>query len=278
MSAWEPFVLGGLSAMAGAGSAHPLDVIKVRMQIEAKSVSMSQTALKVFREGTMFAGLSATLARQAVYSSTRFGVYDLLKRGKKQQSMIEKVSFGLIAGGFGAVIANPFDMTLVRMQADAKLPLDQRRNYSNVFSGVIQIGKTEGISALWRGSSPTCARAMVVTASQLAVYDQAKEVLLQRFHFQDRFPAHLAAALTAGFVASVTSNPFDIVKTRVYNAPPGMFKSPIDCLQKTISEKGLMGLYTGFVPTFVRQAPYVVVMFATNEQLKVLFQRLRAKK
>lgn len=276
-AAWEPFVLGGLSAMAGAGSAHPLDVIKVRMQIEASNVSMRETALKVFREGTMFAGLSATLARQAVYSSTRFGVYDLLKRGKPQQSLIEKVSFGLIAGGTGAVIANPFDMTLVRMQADAKLPPDQRRNYANVVQGVIHIGKTEGIGALWRGSSPTCARAMVITASQFAVYDQVKEILLRRYKFKDSFPAHLVSALTAGFVASVTSNPFDVIKTRVYNAPPGMFKNPLDCLQKTVAEKGLMGLYTGFVPTFIRQAPYVVVMFITNEQLKALLQKMRTQ-
>ena len=64
-------ISGGVAAMAGAAASHPFDVIKVRMQIEAKHASAFATASKVFKEGTMYAGLSASLARQAVYSSAR---------------------------------------------------------------------------------------------------------------------------------------------------------------------------------------------------------------
>ena len=67
------------------------------------------------------------------------------------------------------------------------------------------------------------------------------------------------------------SNPFDVIKTRVYNAAPGTFKNPIDCLVKTVKESGPLALYKGLLPTFIRQAPYVVVMFMTNEQMKELF-------
>jgi len=257
--------VGGLSAMTGAGAAHPFDVIKVRMQIESGNMSVTQTALKVFRERSMFAGLSATLARQSVYSSVRFGVYDILKGGR-DISLAEKVIYGLGAGGLGATMANPFDMTLVRMQADAKLPEQQRRNYSNVLHGVCRIGRTEGLKALWRGSSPTCARAMLNTASQFAVYDSVKEYITRKKMMNDGAPAHLASALAAGFVAAVAANPFDVVKTRIYNAAPGYYKGPMDCLAKTLTE-GPLALYKGFIPTFLRQAPYVMVMFVVNEQL-----------
>jgi len=113
---------------------------------------------------------------------------------------------------------------------------------------------------------------MVVTASQLAVYDKIKGVILKNGLMQDGTPAHFVSALSAGFVASCTSNPFDVVKTRVYNAPPGTFKNPVDCFIKTIGEGGPMALYKGFVPTFVRQAPYVIVMFLTNEKLQQLYK------
>ena len=270
-SSGRAFVMGGLSAMAGAAASHPLDVIKVRMQIEAQKASALATAKKVFAERTMFAGLSASLARQAVYSSCRFGVYDYLKQGKDNLGFLQSIANGLIAGGIGAVVANPLDLTLVRMQADAKRALSERRNYRNVFDGVLRIRREEGISTLWKGSSPTCARAMVITASQFAVYDNIKKLIIKHNILQEGTLAHFTSALTAGFVASLTSNPFDVIKTRVYNAAPGTYKNPVDCLVKTVRESGPMALYKGFVPTFVRQAPYVIVMFITNENLKLLF-------
>ena len=36
------------------------------------------------------------------------------------------------------------------MQADGKLPLQQRRNYKNAIDGLIKIIKDEGILKLWR--------------------------------------------------------------------------------------------------------------------------------
>jgi len=180
----------------------------------------------------------------------------------------------LAAGGIGAVVANPFDMTLVRMQADAGLRPEDRRNYKNVFEGVLRIWRSEGTLALWRGATPTCARAMVITASQFAAYDKIKDFFLKNKILENGTPAHFVSAFLAGFVASCTSNPFDVIKTRVYNAPPGTFKSPVDCLRKTIQEGGLPALYKGFVPTFVRQAPYVIVMFLTMEQLNKAFELL----
>jgi solute carrier family 25 oxoglutarate transporter 11 len=273
----QAFVLGGLSAMAGAAASHPLDVIKVRMQIEAQKASAFETAAKVFRERSMFAGLTASLARQGVYSSCRFGVYDYLKRASGSLTFAQSVGCGLCAGGFGAVVANPLDLTLVRMQADAKLPMAERRNYKNVVDGVSRILREEGLVTLWKGSSPTCLRAMVITASQFAVYDKAKQQILQAKLLPDGTTAHFTSALTAGFVASVTSNPFDVIKTRVYNAAPGTYKNPLDCLVKTIAEGGPMALYKGFIPTFVRQAPYVIVMFITNENLKKLWTVLEQR-
>lgn len=35
-----------------------------------------------------------------------------------------------------AVVGTPSDVALVRMQADATLPVEQRRNYRNVFQAI----------------------------------------------------------------------------------------------------------------------------------------------
>jgi hypothetical protein len=38
----------------------------------------------------------------------------------------------------------------------------------------MRVVREEGVLALWRGCSPTVTRAMIVTASQMAVYDKSK--------------------------------------------------------------------------------------------------------
>jgi len=284
---YRSFLQGGIAAMSGAAASHPLDVIKVRLQIHGEGGAQSpgkMTPLLMGRhilssDGTkgLFAGLSASLMRQAAYSSIRFGVYDAAKvfltpnDSTEDISIGRKVVAGLIAGGVGAAIANPCDVALVRMQADGKLPISQRRNYSNAFSALSQIGRAEGVSSLWSGCCPTIARAMIVTASQFAAYDQFKAFFLERGH-TDHPGLHLVCGFMAGFVASVTSNPVDVIKTRMMNAKPGAYSGPVECLSRTVSIEGPMALYKGFVPTFVRQAPYLVVTFICLEQFKIFFK------
>ena len=36
------------------------------------------------------------------------------------------------------------------MQADGKLPVDQRRNYKHAFDGLYRITKEEGITTCWK--------------------------------------------------------------------------------------------------------------------------------
>ena len=44
----------------------------------------------------------------------------------------QKAAAGLAAGGLGSLVGSPADLTLIRMQADSTLPLEQRRNYKGV--------------------------------------------------------------------------------------------------------------------------------------------------
>ena len=74
---------------------------------------------------------------------------------------------------------NPADVAMVRMQADGRLLVVDRRNYKSVLDAIAQMVRGEGITLLWRGSSMTINRAMLVTASQLATYDSVKETILE---------------------------------------------------------------------------------------------------
>jgi hypothetical protein len=49
----------------------------------------------------------------------------------------QKAACGLTAGGLGALVGTPADLTLIRMQADSTLPVEHRRNYKGVTDAMV---------------------------------------------------------------------------------------------------------------------------------------------
>lgn len=306
----KSFVEGGIASVVAGCSTHPLDLIKVRMQLQGEAVPSASAhdarslafagraafvpasssyrgpiavGVDVVRaEGAraLFSGVSATVLRQGLYSTTRLGLYEVLKEKLSNDenggfSVVKKVGAGLIAGAVGAAIGNPADVAMVRMQADGRLPALQRRNYAGVTDALRQMVKQEGVQVLWCGSSLTIQRAMVVTAAQLATYDQAKESILQRRMLPDGLPTHVAASCTAGLVASIASNPIDVIKTRFMNMKVDATGTPayrgaLDCAVKAVRAEGVLALYKGFLPTVMRQGPFTIVLFVTLEEIRHL--------
>lgn len=83
-----------------------------------------------------------------------------------------KASCGLAAGGLGALIGTPADLSLIRMQADNTLPVEQRRNYKHVGDAFVRILREEGFTGLFKGAAPTITRAMALNMGMLASNDQ----------------------------------------------------------------------------------------------------------
>ena len=102
----------------------------------------------------------------------------------------------------GGAVGNPADVLNVRMQNDKALPLDQRRNYKNVFEGLIRLVREEGPMALTRGLIANTSRGVFMTAGQLASYDEFKKLLLKTGLMKDNLATHFTASFMAGFVAT----------------------------------------------------------------------------
>lgn len=83
----------------------------------------------------------------------------------------------MIAGAIGSFVGTPFDLALVRMQSDSHLPVEERRNYKNVFDAFRRIVSEEGITACWSGATPTIARAMSLNLAMLVTYEECRERL-----------------------------------------------------------------------------------------------------
>jgi dicarboxylate transporter 10 len=230
-----------------------VDLLKVRLQTNYDGKSrMLNSALEVIRKDGVLAlydGLSASLLRQATYSTVRFGVYEGLKQrvmertGQKNLSLAYTLPISFVAGALGGFAGNPADLLNVRMQADRKLPPEKRRNYKHAVDGLIRISRSEGVPALWTGVRPHVVRAMLMTASQLATYDSFKRGLLSTNVFSDNLFLHLLASTSSGIVATVVTAPVDIVKTRMMNAEPNKYRGAVDCAVRIARKEGLFGFY-----------------------------------
>ncbi|KAL6011486.1 Mitochondrial uncoupling protein 5 [Asimina triloba] len=212
------FVEGGIASIVAGCSTHPLDLIKVRLQLHGETPALATTTatlapprvgpisigVRIARyEGlrALFSGVSATVLRQTLYSTTRMGLYEILKSNWSDADsgtipLPRKITAGLIVGAVGATVGNPANVAMVRMQANGLLPESQRWNYHSVGDAIGWMWRQEGVASLWRGSSLTVNRAMIVTASQLAMYDQVKETMLKKKMMH--VPGQLAAANLGG--------------------------------------------------------------------------------
>jgi solute carrier family 25 oxoglutarate transporter 11 len=271
-----PFVNGGVAGMVATTVIQPVDMIKVRLQLAGEgiktgpkpsAVSVTRELLASGKAMDLYTGLSAGLLRQAVYTTARLGIFDtfmgkLTKRAKEQGKQIgfsERAVAGFSAGGLAAIVGNPADLTLIRMQSDGLKPAAQRTNYKSVFDALGRISKSEGVGALWSGAGPTVARAMALNFGQLAFFSEAKNQL-KNTSLSSRTQT-LTASAFAGFFASFFSLPFDFVKTRLQKQTKGPngelpYKGMMDCFRKVAAEEGPLRFYRGFSTYYVRIAPH----------------------
>jgi len=182
----------------------------------------------------------------------------------------ERAAAGLSAGGLAAMIGNPCDLALIRMQSDGLKPLAQRANYSSVIDALVRITRNEGIGALWAGAYPTVVRAMALNFGQLAFFSEAKTRL--KGSGLSSQTQTLTASAIAGFFASFFSLPFDFVKTRLQKqqrGPDGKlpYKGMFDCFKKVATDEGLLRFYRGFGTYYVRIAPHAMVTLIVADYL-----------
>jgi solute carrier family 25 oxoglutarate transporter 11 len=272
MPKYVKFMFGGGAGMAATLFVQPLDLVKNRMQLsgEGGKAREHKTSLHAIRsilknEGFsgIYTGLSAGLLRQATYTTTRLGVYTILfetfSKDGKPPNFVMKAGLGMLAGAIGSFIGTPAEIALIRMTADGRLPVAERRGYTNVFNALFRITTEEGVLTLWRGCGPTVARAMVVNAAQLASYSQAKQLVLSTGYFKDNILLHFVASMISGLITTAASMPVDIAKTRIQNMKiidgKPEYRGAIHVLSSVVRNEGFFSLWKGFTPYYARLDP-----------------------
>lgn len=287
-------VFGALAGMGAATFCHPLDVIRVQMQTEGVQYkSAMDAAVKIYDRaglvGGLFAGVSAAYLRQWMYGSFRIGIYSYLLEQTQNQNIAAgrdkndipfstKLAMGCCSGGIGSFIGTPTEVALVRLSIDSKLTPAERRNYANVVDCFVRISKEEGVINLWRGVTPTVLRATVLSAAQMGCTSEIKGKLSSSGYFGPNgswgygLPMMFCSTLCSSFVANIVANPFDVIKSRMQSMTidtngKAPYKSMSDCFVKSMKSEGILVLWSGFTPAFVKLAPYTIISLILADKL-----------
>lgn len=282
--------LAGVSNACAAFFTNPVDVVKVRLQMDGEGTTATQRYRGVFHAGTtifteeglqgLYRGMQASACRELSYSGIRMGLYEPTKEAlgatdPTRTPLWLKILAGAITGASGSILANPFDLVKVRMQS-AGIP--GRPQYASALHALSEISREGGgVRGLWRGSSPTVQRAALLTASQVPSYDHVKHFMVDNGHLREGYVCHFFCSMIAGVVAAAVTSPVDLVKSRVMVQPVDpatgrgtVYAGTVDCFRKVIQAEGAMSLYKGFHGQWLRIGPHTTISLMVFEQLRNL--------
>jgi len=287
------------AASVAEATTYPLDLTKTRLQIQGELASgsgsvqyrgMFKTALGVIKEEgllCLWRGILPALYRHAIYTGFRMSAYEeirnsLNKRDSHGQQtgfpLWKKVVAGMLAGGIGQFMASPTDLvkTQIQMEGRRRLRGEPPRVHGMV-DALRKILRQSGIKGLWRGCWPNVQRAALVNLGDLSTYDSVKRAILDNTRLKDNSATHCLSSACAGLVGAVMGTPADVVKARVMNQPTDangrgiLYRNSFDCLMQTIRGEGIMAMYKGFLPCWLRMAPWSLTFWLSYEQIRKFF-------
>lgn len=259
-----------ISACVSESCTYPIDYIKTLLQIN-KSGKFTSYFIKSIKTNKLqvYNGLKPALIRHSIYTSSRIALYENLKNHKyfknkngKDNKIICKFLLGGLSGGISQFIASPFDLLKIRYITEKKT--NKNTSMINTMNNIV---KTNGILGLWRGATPNVSRAILVNLGELATYDCSKKTIKKHTGLPESSLLHILSSICSGFTAAIACTPVDVIKSRLMKSD-SKYNGVCDCLKTTLKNEGFMALYKGFLPIWLRLAPWQIIFWTTYEQLR----------
>ncbi|TIA76250.1 hypothetical protein E3P91_00097 [Wallemia ichthyophaga] len=164
----------------------------------------------------------------------------------------DTVGLDQAAAGFGAGIMatftmQPFDIIKVRFQVAST---SENAGYGRaIWTALRNVVKKEGPTGLWRGIVPNIIGNSSGWATYFYFYTMFKGAAQTQQHNTALSPSqYLLCASTAGSISAMITNPFYVIKTRMYTSSynnSSAYRGLLDGFNKVVSSEGVCGLWKG---------------------------------
>ncbi|RUS23542.1 hypothetical protein BC938DRAFT_474976 [Jimgerdemannia flammicorona] len=288
---------GGSAGLVEACTCHPLDTIKVRMQLsrsgnrnpQGKKLSFVGVGVRIVKNESFFAlykGLGAVVSGIVPKMAIRFSSFEMYKGwmadSKGKVSTGATFLAGLAAGVTEAVaVVTPMDVVKIRLQAQLHSmadPLDIPK-YRNAGHAAYTIVREEGVSALYKGVTLTALRQATNQAVNFTAYQELKKYF-KKLQNLDELPSyqHLILGGVSGAMGPMSNAPIDTIKTRIQksNSTKSGWHRFTEVTTEIIRKEGYGAFYKGLTPRLLRVAPGQAITFMVYEKVRVWIELVGA--
>lgn len=266
-------IAGGTAGLFEALCCHPLDTIKVRMQLYKKTAGadkapgLIRTGKNIFVEEGFFAlykGLSAVCIGIVPKMAIRFSSYGLYRSffTDADGNISGPLTFlsGVMAGITEAcIVVNPMEVVKIRMQAQNNSLRDPlaKPKYTSAPQAAVLIVKEEGLKTLWRGVALTAGRQAINQGANFTTYSFLRSTLQDRQN-TEVLPTYQTAIIgfISGAIGPFCNNPLDTIKTRMQKETAITTESNLSrglrIGKNLVKESGISAFYKGIIPRVIR--------------------------
>lgn len=274
-------IAGGIGGMLAVATGHPLDTIKVRLQV-ASSVGQAQAyngaidCLKnIVKEGgfrSLYRGMLSPLLMATPMTALSFYSFSLGKRmlvsdPGQEPEMLHYMLAGAFAGFTSSFVVTPVERIKCLLQVKKT---DSKGAPRGPFQVLLEIYRSQGVRGIFRGLPITLGRDVLGSAFWYLGYEGVLKLTRPRDSTRDdvAMTAIVLSGACAGIVFWGVMYPVDIVKTRYQTAQVGLYRGSRDVLREVLRIEGAKALYRGYVPTIAR-APLVNIAVFVGYELTI---------
>ncbi|XP_053903770.1 mitochondrial thiamine pyrophosphate carrier [Malaclemys terrapin pileata] len=281
ISAVEVAVAGSASGFVTRALISPVDVIKIRFQLQieqlsprnplAKYYGILQTAHRILHEEGLTAFWKGHVPAQLLsisYGAVQFVTFECLTELVHNATPYDTRNFivHFVCGGLAACTATmtvqPLDTLRTRFAAQG-----EPKVYQNLRHAVVTMYQTEGPLTFYRGLTPTIIAVFPYAGLQFSFYNLLQQ-LYKRVMPSEGMNAgnvkNLVCGSCAGVISKTLTYPFDLFKKRLQvggfeqaRAAFGQvrtYKGLMDCAGQIVREEGPVGLFKGLSPSLLKAA------------------------
>lgn len=280
----------------------PLDVVKIRLQLQVHSLSDPPSSHNTTITGPTYKGTLSTMRAivkhegltslwkgnvpaellYVAYGAIQFTTYRSTTQAlawlgpeHRLPTTVESFVSGAVAGACATAGTYPLDLLRTRFAAQGV-----ERVYGSLWSSVAEIARNEGPGGFFRG----CIAAVGQIVPYMGLFFSTYETLRVVLPKVDHLPFGSGDAV-AGVVASVVAKtgvfPLDLVRKRLqvqgptrtryvhHNIPE--YRGVFSAISLILRDQGVRGLYRGLTVSLVKAAPAsAITMWTYERSLKLL--------
>jgi solute carrier family 25 (adenine nucleotide translocator) protein 4/5/6/31 len=279
------FIFGGAAAFISKSIASPIEVVKLRLQVQQALLEKGVIAYRyegiadcfkrLYVENGLpafFKGNATNALRFFLTQALNFSFRDLFRKVIEEQRGAIGFKGSLLAGGAAGAITQtmvyPLDFARTRLANQAKS--GKTGEYLGLLDCIRKTLRSDGVEGLYRGFAVSCMCMVIYRGLYFGIYDSLRPRIPKKV--EQNMAVTFGLGYLAAIVSGAVSYPLDTVRRRMMmtSGEAVKFSGTLSCVHKIYAEGGFRGFFRGGTANVVGGVTGAAV-FSIYDRMKVEF-------